>query len=58
MIAPNRFLVYGGTLQPEAVKTAYVDFLKKLTENEFEWQLFTNGMTEENEFAMELAVSW
>ncbi len=55
MITPDQFLAYGGTLKPEVVKSAYLDFLQILTKNGFEWQLFTNGLAADNEFAKELA---
>lgn len=55
VIAPDRFQAYGGRLQPLAVKTAYIRMLDKLTENGFSWQLFTNGMQDDNIFVRELA---
>lgn len=55
VIAPNRFLMYGGTLPPEEVKKAYITMLDKLSKRGFTWQLFTNGMCEDNDFAFELA---
>ncbi len=55
VITPDQFLAYGGTLKPEIVKNAYLEFLQILTKNGFEWQLFTNGLAADNEFAKELA---
>lgn len=55
VIAPDRFMVYGGTLKPEDVKKAYIEMLEKLNKNGFSWQLFTNGMKDDNVFADELA---
>lgn len=47
--------MYGGTLPPEEVKKAYITMLDKLSKRGFTWQLFTNGMREDNDFAFELA---
>ena len=55
IIAPNRFQIYGGNLTPEAVKDAYCGMLDKLTKAELTWELFTNGMAVDNEFALKLA---
>lgn len=54
-IAPNKFLIYGGTLKPEMVRSAYIELLRKLTERGYSWELFTNGLEEDNAFARNLA---
>ena len=55
VIAPDRFRVYGGTLQPSDIKAAYLIMLDRLTEHGFSWQLFTNGMQDDNVYAFELS---
>lgn len=55
VIAPDRFLIYGGTLKPEDVRKAYIEMLNMLSKNGYSWQLFTNGMQDDNVFAYEIA---
>lgn len=55
VIAPDIFLRYGGKLQPEDVKEAYIVLINRLKEKNFKWQIFTNGMQVDNIFALEIA---
>ena len=55
VISPDIFLRYGGKLQPEDVKEAYIVLINRLKEKNFKWQIFTNGMQVDNIFALEIA---
>lgn len=55
VIAPDIFLRYGGTLQPENVKEAYIVMINRLKEKDFKWQIFTNGTQVDNIFALDIA---
>ena len=55
VISPDIFLRYGGKLQPEDVKEAYIVLINRLKEKNFKWQIFTNGMRVDNIFALEIA---
>ena len=54
IIAPDRFRLYGGFLSPEEVKMSYRNFFRLLDDANVKWEIFTNGMRDDIQFALEL----
>ena len=54
LIRGNIFLDYGGKITEDRLLQIYSDFIRKLDDGGYKWELFTNGMHEDFDFGKKL----